>query len=88
MSVRNSRREFFGRAAGALATVSLFQKRAMGRSAADKPALLGGSPVHRLRVTEAEPYGADIALVNEVGVDGFGNDRKAERGRRARGGFR
>src|SRR3989449_1824287 len=46
MSVRNSRREFFGRAAGALATVSLFQKRAMGRSAADKPALLGGSPVH------------------------------------------
>src|SRR5947208_2013728 len=46
MSVRNNRREFFGLAAGALTTVSLFQKRAMGRSAADKPALLGGSPVH------------------------------------------
>ncbi len=46
MSVRNSRREFFGLAAGALATVSLFPKRAMARSAVDKPALLGGSPVH------------------------------------------
>jgi perosamine synthetase len=47
MSVRNSRREFFGLASGALATVSLFPKRAMGRSTADKPALLGGSPVHK-----------------------------------------
>jgi perosamine synthetase len=46
MSVRNSRREFFGLAAGALGTVSLFPKRAMGRSAVDKPALLGGRPVH------------------------------------------
>jgi perosamine synthetase len=47
MSVRNSRREFFGLAAGALATVSLFPKRAVGRSTADKPALLGGRPVHK-----------------------------------------
>jgi perosamine synthetase len=47
MSITNSRREFFGLAAGALATVSLFPKRAMARSAADKPALLGGSPVHK-----------------------------------------
>jgi dTDP-4-amino-4,6-dideoxygalactose transaminase len=46
MSVRNSRREFFGLAAGALATVGVFPKRAIGRSAADKPALLGGTPVH------------------------------------------
>jgi perosamine synthetase len=47
MSITNSRREFFGLAAGALATVSLFPRRAMARSAADKPALLGGSPVHK-----------------------------------------
>jgi perosamine synthetase len=47
MSIRNNRREFFGLAAGALASVSLFRKRAMGRSAADKPALLGGTPVHK-----------------------------------------
>ena len=46
MSVRNSRREFFGLTAAALTTVSLFPKRAMGRVAADKPALLGGTPVH------------------------------------------
>ena len=47
MSVQNSRRAFFGLAAGALATVSLFQKKTLGRSAADKPALLGGTPVHK-----------------------------------------
>lgn len=47
MSVRNSRREFFGLAAGALATLSVRPKGAMGRSAADKPALLGGIPVHK-----------------------------------------
>jgi dTDP-4-amino-4,6-dideoxygalactose transaminase len=46
MTVTNSRREFFGLAAGALAVVSLLPKRAMGRLAADKPALLGGLPVH------------------------------------------
>ncbi len=47
MSITNSRREFFGLAAGALTAVSLFPKRAMGRLAADKPALLGGTPVHK-----------------------------------------
>jgi len=47
MSIANSRREFFGLAAGALAAVSLFPKRAMGRLAVDKPALLGGMPVHK-----------------------------------------
>ncbi len=47
MSVRNSRREFFGLAAGALATVGLFPKGAMARSAVDRPALLGGTPVHK-----------------------------------------
>jgi perosamine synthetase len=47
MSITNSRREFFGLAAGALATVRVFPTRAMGRSTADKPALLGGSPVHK-----------------------------------------
>jgi dTDP-4-amino-4,6-dideoxygalactose transaminase len=47
MSVGSNRRAFFGLAAGALATATLFPKRAMGRPAADKPALLGGSPVHK-----------------------------------------
>jgi dTDP-4-amino-4,6-dideoxygalactose transaminase len=47
MSVQNSRRAFFGLAAGALATVSLFPKKTLGRSASDKPALLGGTPVHK-----------------------------------------
>ena len=46
MTARNSRREFFGLAAGAFATASLFSKRALGRTLADKPALLGGTPVH------------------------------------------
>lgn len=47
MSVTNSRREFVGLAAGALAAVSLFPRRAAGRLAVDKPALLGGAPVHK-----------------------------------------
>ena len=47
MSVRNSRREFFGLAAATLAGATLFPKRAVGQSAADKPALLGGTPVHK-----------------------------------------
>jgi len=46
MSIRNTRREFFGLAAGALATMSLLPKRVLGRAAVDKPALLGGTPVH------------------------------------------
>ena len=47
MTARNSRREFFGIAAGAFATAGLYSKRAIGRTAADKPALLGGTPVHK-----------------------------------------
>ena len=47
MSDRNDRREFFRVAGGALATVSLFPKTAWGRSVSDKPALLGGAPVHK-----------------------------------------
>lgn len=47
MTGRNSRREFFGLAAGALAGASLFPARALGRSAIDKPALLGGTPAHK-----------------------------------------
>jgi dTDP-4-amino-4,6-dideoxygalactose transaminase len=46
MSVRNTRREFFGIAAAAVGGASLFGKSAIGQSAADKPALLGGAPVH------------------------------------------
>ena len=46
MSITNSRREFFSLAAGALAGVSLFPTRAMGRLATDRPALLGGTKVH------------------------------------------
>jgi dTDP-4-amino-4,6-dideoxygalactose transaminase len=46
MTIRNNRRAFFGLAAGALASLSLSRKSAMVRSAADKPALLGGTPVH------------------------------------------
>jgi perosamine synthetase len=47
MSVKNSRREFFGAAAAAVASVSLFGKKVGGWSAADKPALLGGIPAHK-----------------------------------------
>src|SRR5688572_26333708 len=46
MTAMNSRREFFGLAAGALAAVNLSSKRVMGQTAANKPALLGGTPVH------------------------------------------
>ena len=46
MTARNSRREFFGLAAGAVAAVNLFSKRVVGQTAAGKPALLGGTPVH------------------------------------------
>ena len=47
MALTNSRREFFGLAAGALAAAGLFPKRAMGQISADKPALLGGMAVHK-----------------------------------------
>ncbi|HXW04549.1 MAG TPA: DegT/DnrJ/EryC1/StrS family aminotransferase [Vicinamibacterales bacterium] len=46
MTIRNNRRQFIGLAAAALAGARLFPKRAMARSAADTPALLGGTPVH------------------------------------------
>lgn len=46
MTARNSRREFFGLAAGAFAAGNLFSKRLIGQAAVDKPALLGGTPVH------------------------------------------
>ncbi len=46
MSVKNTRREFFGIAAAAVASTRLFAKGAIGRSVVDKPALLGGTPVH------------------------------------------
>jgi dTDP-4-amino-4,6-dideoxygalactose transaminase len=46
MRIRNSRRDFLGLAAGALASASLSSKNTVSRGAADKPALLGGTPVH------------------------------------------
>ena len=46
MAITKSRREFFGVAAATLASASLLGKRAFGQLAADKPALLGGTPVH------------------------------------------
>jgi perosamine synthetase len=46
MSVRSSRRDFFGFAVAGLAGASLFPKRVVRQSAADRPALLGGTPVH------------------------------------------
>jgi len=46
MGMTKSRREFFGVAAATLASASLLGKRAFGQTAADKPALLGGTPVH------------------------------------------
>jgi len=51
VSISSSRREFFGRAAGALAAASLFSRKAVARFATarpapTKPALLGGTPVH------------------------------------------
>jgi dTDP-4-amino-4,6-dideoxygalactose transaminase len=47
MNVRNSRREFFGIAAAALAAAHVFPKSVAARSAVDTPALLGGVPVHK-----------------------------------------
>jgi len=47
MSVKSSRREFFGIAAATVASVGLRARRAIGGSAADMPALLGGTPVHK-----------------------------------------
>jgi dTDP-4-amino-4,6-dideoxygalactose transaminase len=46
MNVRNTRRQFLGIAAGAFAGAGLFGTRSLAQSAADKPALLGGMPVH------------------------------------------
>lgn len=46
MNIRNSRREFFRLTGGALASISVLPSRAIARAAADKPALLGGTPVH------------------------------------------
>lgn len=46
MGLTNSRREFIRLGAGALAAVGLFPQRTIGQVAADKPALLGGLPVH------------------------------------------
>jgi perosamine synthetase len=46
MSIRNSRREFLGLAAATVASASLSARRVAGQSAADVPALLGGTPVH------------------------------------------
>jgi dTDP-4-amino-4,6-dideoxygalactose transaminase len=47
MTVRSNRRAFFGLAAGALASATLFPRRVIGHSGADKPAMLGGSPVYK-----------------------------------------
>jgi len=47
MSAENSRREFLGIAAATVASASLFSRSAIGQSAADVPALLGGTPVHK-----------------------------------------
>jgi perosamine synthetase len=47
MDARNSRREFLGIAAAAVAGAGLSVRRAVARPAADIPALLGGTPVHR-----------------------------------------
>jgi len=46
MKIRNTRREFLGLAAAALASTNVLPQRAFAQSAADKPALLGGTPVH------------------------------------------
>jgi perosamine synthetase len=46
MSTRSSRREFLGIAAATVASASLSARRVAGQSAADVPALLGGTPVH------------------------------------------
>jgi len=46
MNTRNTRREFLGLAAAAVAGANLLPRRVFAQSAADKPALLGGTPVH------------------------------------------
>jgi perosamine synthetase len=46
MSFGNGRREFIGLAAATAAGASLFRKSIFGQAPADKPALLGGTPVH------------------------------------------
>jgi dTDP-4-amino-4,6-dideoxygalactose transaminase len=46
MNVTRSRREFFGVAAATVAGAGLFGRRVFSQAAADKPALLGGTPVH------------------------------------------
>jgi dTDP-4-amino-4,6-dideoxygalactose transaminase len=46
MNTRNTRREFLGLAAAAVAGANLLPKNVFAQSAADKPALLGGTPVH------------------------------------------
>jgi dTDP-4-amino-4,6-dideoxygalactose transaminase len=46
MNVTKSRREFFGVAAATVAGAGLFGKRVFSQAAANKPALLGGTPVH------------------------------------------
>lgn len=47
MNVKNNRREFFGIAVAAAASATLLVKKAISHPAADLPALLGGTPVHR-----------------------------------------
>ena len=46
MNTRNTRREFLSLAAAAVAGAHLLPKSVFAQSAADKPALLGGTPVH------------------------------------------
>jgi len=46
MKIRNTRREFLGLAAAALASANVLPKRVFAQSAVDRPALLGGTPVH------------------------------------------
>ena len=46
MNTRNTRREFLGLAAAAVTGANLLPKSVFAQSAADKPALLGGTPVH------------------------------------------
>jgi dTDP-4-amino-4,6-dideoxygalactose transaminase len=47
MSMKNSRRDFLGAAATAIAGAGLFARRAFAKGPADLPALLGGTPVHK-----------------------------------------
>jgi dTDP-4-amino-4,6-dideoxygalactose transaminase len=47
MGAKNSRREFLGVAAAAVASAGLMARRAIAGPSADIPALLGGTPVHK-----------------------------------------